>query len=449
MQLRPYQQKCVDDVRIDFRRGSKRPLLASPTGSGKTVFADYIISSAVAKGGKVLFLAAKRELIYQADRRLSTPHGIILSGDRRVDRDARVQVASVQSLLTRELPFTPTLIFLDECHHSTAKTHQELLARFPDTPVVGLTATPVRSSGLGLGDYFTSIVLGPGIEDLISQGYLVPLTHYVGPREDGPAKALFSDPVAMWMKYARGTPTMAFCSSVEESEKLAARFNFAGFPAIHCDGKTDDEIRDKIPQRMASGEIQIATNFAVWVEGVDIPFIRTVIFDRKTSSLPVYLQGAGRGLRISEGKERLNFFDHGGNIYNHGRIDCNRQWQLTKGRDVLAAGPKTPDVDDDIRVCPTCYTVAPPRETHCLRCGYKFAIKKRKAYRHKAGTLEIHHDDGRITEISTSKQRADYERFLWQQRNGRKKDGTPFSSRYAWFRYMQQYGRPPDPSWAK
>lgn len=445
MILRPFQEKNVGEIRQHFRDGSKRPLYCLPTGGGKTVVADYVISSAAAKGGKVLFLAARRELIHQASNRLSTPHGVILSGDKRIDRSAPVQVASVQSLLTRELPFTPTLIFLDECSHSTAKTHQQLLSRFPDTPVVGLTATPVRNSGLGLGDYFTSMVLGPGIEDLIQQQYLVPVQHLVGPQKDGPSKALFADPVTMWQKYGNGESTMAFCSSVEESQKLADRFNAAGIPAIHCDGKTDDDIRDKIPARMRSGELKIATNFAVWVEGVDLPFVSVVIFDRRTASLPVYLQGAGRGLRSSPGKKRLLFLDHGGNLYIHGRIDCNRQWQLTKGKDVLG-GPATPDVADDIHVCPLCYTVAPPQATHC-RCGYRFVIKKKKSYRHVPGTLDIHHDNGDVTVIPTSTQESDYKRFLWQQRNGRKKDGTPFSSRYAWFRFMQQYGVPPRAEW--
>lgn len=443
MSLRQYQAHGVEQIRQHFRQGSKRVLYCLPTSGGKTVIADYVISNAAAKGGKALFLAARRELIHQASKRISTQHGVILSGDKRVDPTASVQVASVQTLLNRELPFTPTLIFLDECHHSTAKTHQELLSRFPDTPVIGLSGSPVRASGMGLGDYFTSMVLGPGIEDLQRLGYIVPLKHLVGPQD----KSLFADPVHMWMEKAKGRPTMAFCSSVEESVKLAERFNAMGIRAIHCDGTTESDERDQIPVKIASGEIQVACNFAVWVEGVDIPSISCVIFDRKTSSIAVYLQAAGRGLRIAPGKEDLLFLDHGGNLYAHGRIDQNRQWQLTKGRDVIA-GPSTPDVDDKITVCPKCYTVAPPQATHCA-CGYKFFKKQKKSYKHKPGTLELHHDNGDVTMISQDKQRADFERFLWQQRNGRKKDGSPFSPRYAGFRFFQQFGIWPPREWER
>lgn len=445
MILRPYQLQAVEEIRQHFRQGSKRPLLTMCTGAGKTATADYIISSSAAKGGRPVFLAARRELVHQASNRLSTPHGVIMSGDKRVNADAPAQVCSIQSLLTRELPFTPTLIFLDECHHSTAATHQKLLSRFPDVPVVGLSATPVRNSGLGLGDYFTSLVSGPGIEELMDLGFLVRPRHLVGPRQDGPAKTLFSDPVQMWFEHAKGQRTMAFCSSVEESVKLAARFNFAGVPAVHVDGKTDAEIRDAIPGRIERGEILVVTNYAVWTEGVDIPAITCVILDRSTSSIAVYLQACGRGLRSHPGKTHCVVLDHGSNIYTHGRIDQNRQWQLTKGRDVIA-GPSTPDVADDIRVCPTCFTVAPPSSTHC-ECGYKFFIKKRKTYKHKAGSLELHHDDGRVTEITTSRQESDYKRFLGEQRNGKKKDGTPFSPQYARFRFMQTYGFPPPREW--
>lgn len=422
-----------------------RPLLCASTGAGKTAIADYIISSAVAKGGKVLFLAARRELVHQANKRVIAPHGLILSGSDRHEPDAPVQVASIQTMLNRDIPFTPSVVVLDECHHSTAKTHQELLQRFPDSHVIGMTATPVRATGMGLGDYFTSIVQTIGTADLIEQGYLVPLQHLVGPRKDGPSKTLFADPIAMWLAHAKDTPTMAFCASVEESIKLADKFNAIGVPAIHCDGTTDSDIRDKLSERMESGEIKVACNFGLWAEGVDMPFIRTVIFDRKTSSLIVYLQAAGRGLRPSAGKDSLLFLDHGGNLYTHGRIDQNRQWVLTQGRDVLK-GQSTPDVADDIHVCPKCYTVAPPGVMICA-CGYKFFAKKKKTYRHIPGTLQLAHDDGSVTTIADDKLRKDYERFLWQQRNGRKKDGTPFSPRFAWFKFKQMYGFPPRAEW--
>lgn len=445
MELRPYQARDFELVRQDFRAGSLRPLYASPTGSGKTVFANAVITATVEKGGKVLFLAAKRELIHQADRRVECRHGVILSGSKRTDNEAPVQVASVQTLLNRELPIKPTLIILDECAHSTAKTHQQLLDRFPTTHVLGLTATPVRQSGLGLGDYFTSIIQGPGIKDLMDEGYLVPPVHLAPPVQSDPG--LFADPVETWLQKSNRVPTMAFCSSVEESRKLADRFLQAGVRAIHIDGETDDDTRDAIPAMMESGEIEVVTNYAIYIEGLDVPCISCVILDRRTSSLAVYLQAGGRGLRSHPGKKSCLILDHGSNIRAHGRYDQNRVWQLTKGRDVIA-GPSTPDVDDKITVCPKCYTVAPPQATHCA-CGYKFFKKQKKSYKHKPGTLELHHDNGEITMISQDKQRADFERFLWQQRNGKKKDGSPFSLRYAGFRFFQQYGIWPPREWER
>jgi len=412
------------------------------TGGGKTVLADYVISNAVAKGGRAVFLAARRELVHQASARLSTRHGVILSGNRRVDQEAPVQVASVQTLLNRDLPWEPTLIVLDECHHSTAKTHQELLQRYPRTPVIGLSATPCRSTGLGLADYFTSMVQSIGISSLIQQGYLVPVRH-LRPPEHG--KGLYSDPIEMWLRYAKDRPTMAFASNVAESVKLVERFNQRGIPALHIDANTPDEIRDTVSQQMEAGTIKVVSGYAVYVEGVDIPCISCVILDRKTSSLPVYLQAIGRGLRSYPGKSDCIVLDHGGNIYTHGRADCDRTWVLTHGKDVLTT-PATPDVADNFSVCPICYTVANQGATHCT-CGYKFAVKRKKSYKHKAGTLEVHHDNGTITIIPEDKRRKEFERFLWQQRNGRKKDGSPLSPRYASYRFFQQFGVWPPREW--
>lgn len=441
--LRPYQVDSVEQLRQHFRNGSKRPLLVAPTGSGKTTVANYIIEGAVAKGGRAVFLAARRELVHQASARLSTRHGVILSGNRRVDQEAPVQVASVQTLLNRDLPWEPTLIILDEAHHSTARTHQELLQRYPDTPVIGLSATPVRTTGLGLADYFTSMVQSIGISSLIQQGYLVPVRH-LRPPERG--KSLYADPVEMWLRHAADRPTMAFASNVQESIALVERFNHRGIPALHIDANTPDEIRDTVSQQMESGAIKVVSGYAVYVEGVDIPCLSCVILDRKTSSLPVYLQAIGRGLRAYPGKENCQIHDHGGNVYEHGRADCDRTWVLTHGKDVLV-GATTPDVADNYRVCPICYTVADAPQTHCT-CGYKFSVKRKKTYKHQAGTLELHHDDGRITVIPEDKRRKEYERFLWQQRNGKKKDGSPLSPRYASFRFFQQYGVWPPKEWA-
>jgi len=446
MILRQCQLDAVEGVRAKFREKYKRVLLQAATGFGKTVVANYIMDGAVAKLGRVLFLAAQRELVHQAVNRISGRCGVIMAGDKRTDPDAPVQVASVQTLLNRSIQFEPTLIFLDECSHSTAKSHQELLARFPDVPVVGLTATPVRNSGMGLGDYFDAMVQAMGIEDLIKHGWLVRPKHYAGPPNGKPLPDMFSDPIQAWMQYARGRATMAFCSSVEASKELAARATMAGIRARHIDGTTDDDIRDQIAAQLESGELEFVTNYQVYIEGVDIPKISCVILDRYFSNIAGYLQAVGRGLRTYPGKSDCIVLDHAGCIHSHGRVDQNRKWVLTKGRDVLA-GPSTPDVADKIDVCPECFTVAPAGASHCV-CGYKFFRKPKKTYKHKPGTLELHHDDGRVTTINESKQRSDYERFLWQQRNGKKKDGSPMSPRYAGFRFFQQYGIWPPKSWS-
>lgn len=443
--LRPYQAHDIPLIRQAFKE-YKRVLYQSPTGSGKTVTSAYIIEKATAKGQRSLFLAARRELIQQTSRKLTVDHSVLMAGDPRYDPSKPVQVASIQTALSRGTTFVPTFIFLDECAHSTSRSHQELLATFPDVPVLGLTATPVRQSGLGLGDYFQTMIKGPGIRTLIDDGHLVTVEHYLGPAPTTPRDKLVGDPVKAWMQLARGQTTMTFASSVEESKKLAERFTKeTGYKFEHIDGETDPDIRDRIAERLESGELTGVVGYAVYIEGFDAPCISCVILDRAIGSLAVYLQACGRGLRPHRRKRFCTVLDHGNNLREWGRVDANREWKLTSGRDVIA-GPSTPDVADDILVCPKCYLLAPNGSTYCA-CGYKFSVKKKKTYRHKPGTLELHHDDGSITSITEEHQKKEYERFLWMQRNGKKKDGTPFSKKFAFFRFYQQFGCHPKREW--
>jgi superfamily II DNA or RNA helicase len=186
--LRGYQVGCVDRTRDSFRRVHK-VVLVVPTGGGKTVIAGGVIEAAVAKGGRVLFLAHRKELIDQASAKLTEfglAHGVIKAGVQP-DLGQAIQVASVQTLVRRlgkmtgqpsavdrELGIIPvhlqpfTLIVVDECHHITAASYQAILAAWPQARVLGLTATPYRIDGAALGDCFEDLVVGATVPELIA-----------------------------------------------------------------------------------------------------------------------------------------------------------------------------------------------------------------------------------------------------------------------------------------
>jgi DNA repair protein RadD len=182
--LRDYQDIFVHEVRLRFREGHKAVLLVAATGAGKTVVFSHIAHSAAGKGKRVLILAHRDQLIKQASRKLNengVSHGIIMAGFTPNMRRL-VQVASVQTLVRRveklaESGWKPDLIVIDEAHLSAAASYLKILGVWPDAMVLGVTGSPVRLDGKGLGrkagGCFDIIVQGITIKELIEQGYLV------------------------------------------------------------------------------------------------------------------------------------------------------------------------------------------------------------------------------------------------------------------------------------
>jgi superfamily II DNA or RNA helicase len=175
-QLRDYQQGLVDDIRGHFARGAPRICLQLATGGGKTICFAFIVAAAVAKSSRVLILIHRIELVEQIAAtlaRFGVPYGIIAAG--YPETDAPVQVASVQTLVRRLDDIGAyDLVVIDEAHHAVAGTWRTILDAVPGAKVLGVTATPERLDGKGLGDVFDELVLGPDMRDLIGQVFLAP-----------------------------------------------------------------------------------------------------------------------------------------------------------------------------------------------------------------------------------------------------------------------------------
>jgi DNA repair protein RadD len=172
-ELRGYQEEIVTKV-----EQHRRPIIVAPTGSGKTVIAAEIIRRA--EDSHVLFLDHRRELNYQAVAKLAdfgVNAGLILAGEP-MNQTARVQVASVQTFDSRYirgdngLPHAD-IVFIDEAHHARARTYRQIIDAYPDARVIGMTATPCRRDGRGLGNVFDAMVECPQVQELIELGYLV------------------------------------------------------------------------------------------------------------------------------------------------------------------------------------------------------------------------------------------------------------------------------------
>jgi superfamily II DNA or RNA helicase len=307
--LRPYQTDIIAQCRQQLEIGRNRICLVAPTGSGKTIIAAEIIRKAVANDKRVLVLAHTREIIQQTSNKLrgfGIDHGIIAAELTRGSYHL-VQVASVQTYWSRVmrgkcLPPPPAdLIIVDECQHIRARIWHEIIANYPDVPLIGLTATPCRSDGRGLGEVFEIIVEVPQVPELIKLGWLVPTKTYAPPPPDLRGvkiqagdyvvdqlgermneNSLVGDIVTNWIKRANGLKTIAFAVDVRNSQHIAAEFVRAGIGAEHVDGDTPIKQREHILSRLASGMTTVVSNCNVLTEGFDLPDLEGLILARPT-----------------------------------------------------------------------------------------------------------------------------------------------------------------------
>lgn len=467
--LRDYQAAAAEDIRAAYRQGARAPLLVMPTASGKTVLFSYIAEQAGLRGSRVMILVHRRELLTQTSRTLDgfgIKHGLISAGISFA-AGSSVQVASVQTLVRRmtRMRWTPDLIIVDEAHHATSKTTWgKVLAHYATAKVLGVTATPQRLDGQGLGTeeggFFNALVLGPSVAELTARGYLSPAVTFAPPvRADisgvhtrcgdfasGELAAAMDKPritgdaVAHYRAHCHGHPAIAFCASVAHAEHVAEAFRLAGFQAASVDGTMDVGTRTARISDLGSGRLQVLTSCDLISEGTDIPVVSAAILLRPTQSLALHLQTVGRALRLAPGKTHATILDHVGNSRRHGLHDDEREWTLS-GRQRSANGDA--ESAAPVRQCERCYHVHRPAP-RCPACGLLYPVQEREI-EEVAGTLEqIHRPDGALSlDEARRKARLDQARadslekltdlarargyknppawahFVWQARKGR------------------------------
>jgi DNA repair protein RadD len=411
--LRPYQTQLVTEIRGQYQLGHKAVLAVLPTGGGKTVCFAHIAQAASVKGNRVLILVHRAELLDQASRAITAPHGIIAAG-RPMDLSHTVQVASVQTV-ARRLHLLPRdffqLLVVDEAHHTTAGTWAKVIAHFHAAKLLGVTATPIRGDGRGLGEHYQAMVQGPTAAELTSEGYLAPARVLAPPGFDSAGLrkrmgdfdtkqaeqrvgTIMGDCLGHYRKHLSGQTAIAFCCSVAHAEAVAGLFQSAGIAAASIDGTMDAGTRRELLQRLAVGDLKVLTSCALIGEGVDVPSVGGCILLRPTASVGLHLQMIGRCLRPQPGKTAV-VLDHVGNTLRLGHHLEDRDWTLDglRKRDREAA--------PSVKVCPTCFSHQPSTAQVCRDCGHVFAPPERR---------EIKVVEGELVEHSTIKV-GDYVRF--------------------------------------
>jgi superfamily II DNA or RNA helicase len=403
MQLRQYQQQAIDDTRAAIRNGARAPLLVLPTGGGKTVIFATIAATAAAKGNRVLILVHRRELIHQASSKLAwvgLEHGIIAAG--LPTTDAPVQIASVQTLARRlaHMTWQPGLIIIDEAHHATAGQWDRILNHWPDAYRLGVTATPCRLDGRGLGAAFDAMVHGPTVADLTSAAFLSPARIYAPPivadlasvrtragdyAKDQAAAAMdrptvTGDAISHYQRLASGQQAIAFCCNVKHAASVCDAFKTAGITAELLLGSTDN--REEVVADFAAHHTKVLVTVDVVSEGFDVPAASCAILLRPTQSLGLYLQQVGRVLRPAPNKPAALILDHVGNVTRHGFPNDPRDWSLD---DRLKRGRGTPA--PSVRTCEQCFAAFKPAP-QCPACGAGCAPIKSRKIQQIAGELQ-------------------------------------------------------------
>jgi DNA repair protein RadD len=448
--LRPYQDKTVGRLRHAISLGYKSPLLVSPTGSGKTRMFAWLVARLQRSGKRTVVLDHRDELTEQISAALTdagAQHGLIVAGASYYDPRVTSHVASVFSL-NRRLAHTavPDYVIIDEAHHAIeGSTWGKVIAywreRNPELVVIGVTATPERLDGSGLGSMFDCMVMAPTTAELIADGWLSPYALFSPPEqvdmtgvtkkdwereaEDRAKKPrITGSAVEHYRRSLNGAPAVAFCHSIEHAATVAEAFNAQGFRAASIDGKMDKTLRRDVIRDFGAWRLNVLTSCDLISEGFDVPGIVGAILLRPTQSLGLYLQQVGRALRpmydggkapddriarlkaIAFGpKPRAVIIDHVGNsgkmvggdfVVNHGLPDDEREWSL-KGRDKKAKADRDPD-DMPVKRCPHCYQTDKQYATRCTNpaCGEPYVVKSRV----------VKEEEGELQEVDLEAQRA-------------------------------------------
>ena len=343
IQLRDYQEECLENIFKEAEAGIRRQLITLPTGSGKT-----ILMSALAKefNRKTLILAHREELITQTLDKLKLFWPDAKVGICKAERDEiqeQIVIGSVQTCsrphrLERLKEQGFELLMIDEAHHSIANSYQSIISErgfFDDNNgiLVGVTATPKD----GLGNIFEKITFSRSISTMIKSGYLSPvvgrkiLTNFSFEKirtingdfslEDLSEAVNTSERnnfiVEKFKTYAPNRKGIAFCVDVQHCKDLASAFKSSGINAIAVYGEMNIDERKIALDGLKSGEFQIVTSCGILTEGFDEPSIDVVLMARPTKSSGLYIQCIGRGLRKHPGKEDclvLDFTDRGHNL---------------------------------------------------------------------------------------------------------------------------------------
>lgn len=426
---RPYQTDLVDRARLKIRevaarlaaRGIKRKpriMVQLGCGGGKTFIASLIARGVIDKSGTVAFLCHRDFLLDQTSatfKDVRIDHSFIAAG-KWLNPWSNAHIGMIGSMKSRmNRVRAPTLCFMDEAHHSVAKTWSAVIEAWPDTIFIMLSATPgARSDGRGLEEVCDDIICGPSNKQLIEMGALSDYRYFAPTSPDLTGvhvragdynveeldaemsrAVVIGDIVQHYKKIALGTKAIYFATTIETSKKYAAAFNAAGIKAAHVDADTGRDERKAVAKAIATGRLDVMCNVMIATEGYDLAAqaempvtIETVGLCRPTKSLPLLIQMEMRAMRAKPTPGTI--IDHAGCLNEHNFLpDDEIEWTL-KGGEKREAGK--------IFQCDGCGAAMPRNTAVCKHCGFVNGEDMLGA-RKGGARVEVEHKDGDLQEV--------------------------------------------------
>ena len=394
MILRPYQERFINNIAAKLRI-HRKVVAQLATGGGKTVCFAEICDRYCAKSSQdVLILVHREELLTQASKAIRLPVQKVVAGMKTIP-PARVYVAMVESAHKRLAMFSNIgMVIVDECHIGN---FTKVIDHFKEQYIIGFTATPLAAKKTNpLRNYFDDIVCGIDIPELIEQGFLAPEQTYssssiveraklkmkAGEFDASQMGAMYKEPkyidttLKAYQKHSLGRKTIIFNCNVEHSMAVNAAFLAAGFNSRHLDATSTDRVETL--EWFANTPDAILNNIGIATTGFDQPDIETVIVNKATASMPLWLQMCGRGARPHPIKLAFTIIDLGGNCLTHGSWAASRNWE-----DIFH-NPKKPGAGvAPVKECPKCAALLHTSKMVCdakhlgmlFPCGHIFPKK--------------------------------------------------------------------------
>jgi superfamily II DNA or RNA helicase len=452
--LRPNQVSLVKEIKAALLTGCSRLIAQAPTGFGKTIVACDLLREIERAGLRAIMTVPALSLVDQTVDKLFAGGvrsvGVMQANHPMTNPDRLIQIATPQTLQRRKIP-SADLILIDEAHIQF-KVYKTLFREFPDTPIIGLTATPWSKA---LGKDYERLIIGSTTRQLIEEKYLSPFRAFAPSspdltgvrikmgdyREDDLSRAmnkvqLVANVVETWQAHGQNRPTLCFAVDRAHAKSLQMQFQGAGISAEYVDAYTKGPERLEISKRFHAGEVKIVCNVGCLTTGVDWD-VRCIILARPTKSEMLYVQMVGRGLRIAEGKKDCLILDHSDNTVRLGFVTDIHHDELDDGE------PKRTGIADKAEALPKkcikCSFLKPPKTLQCPCCG--FIPEPQPGAVHKEGELRELTDRSTVRSLSTQERITFYSELRGFAKERGFKDG------WAAHKYREKHGDWPPRLW--